>query len=114
MDSSQLLLDARLAAGLTQAELARRSGTSQATLSAYEHGSKVPSASTLVRVLAAAGRRLTTRDASRPVLTPTGAELERRARILAQVLDLAERLPARHSPALRFPRLPSPRGGHAG
>jgi transcriptional regulator with XRE-family HTH domain len=97
--------DARLAAGLTQAELARRSGTSQATLSAYEHGTKVPSASTLARVLAAAGRRLVTRPASRAVLTPTGAELERRGRILVQVLELAERLPKRRARTLRFPPL---------
>ena len=100
-----IIRDARLDAGLTQAELAGRSGTSQATLSAYESGSKMPSAITMARVLAAAGRRMTTVPVGRPVVTPGRAELERRGRTLAQVLDLAERLPARHAATLRYPRL---------
>lgn len=108
MDTGPLIREARLAAGLTQAELAERSGTSQATLSAYERDRRVPSASTLARLLAAVGRRLTTRPVSRPVLSPTGAQLEERARILAQVLDLAERLPARHDKTLGGPRPPLP------
>ncbi len=105
MDTGFLIRDARRAAGLTQADLAERSGTSQATLSAYERDRKTPSAATLARLLAASGRRLATRPASRPVVTPTGAQLEERGRILAQVIDLAERLPARHAEALRFPPL---------
>lgn len=44
--------------GLSQRELARRAGTSQATLSAYESGKKSPSLDTLVRVLRAAGQDL--------------------------------------------------------
>jgi transcriptional regulator with XRE-family HTH domain len=104
-----LIRDARRRAGLTQAELAELSGTSQATISAYEHGAKTPAPDTLGRVLAAAGMRLTAVPASRPVRVPRAGELDRRSRVLAQVLDLAERLPARHSPRLRFPRLPSPR-----
>ena len=108
MDTGFLIREARRAAGLTQAELAERSGTSQATLSAYERDRRVPSASTLARLLAAAGRRLTTRPVSRPVLSPTGAQLAERARILAQVLDLAERLPAGHAKTLGGPRPPLP------
>lgn len=102
MNVGDLIRDARLESGLTQTQLARRSGTSQATLSAYESGGKVPSATTLARVLAAAGRRLTTVPAQ-PVLNPGGAELERRGRVFSQVLDLAQRLPARHANALRYP-----------
>jgi transcriptional regulator with XRE-family HTH domain len=101
MIPSSLIRDARREAGLTQAQLARRSGTSQATLSAYE------GATTLARILAAAGKRLTTIPASRPVWSPGEAELERRGHILAQVLDLAERLPARHANALRYPPIGS-------
>jgi transcriptional regulator with XRE-family HTH domain len=101
----QLIREARLAAGLTQAQLAARSGTSQATLSAYEGGAKSPSATTLARILAAAGRRLTTTAASRPVVRPGRDELERRGRVLAQVLDLAERLPFRPAAELRYPPL---------
>jgi transcriptional regulator with XRE-family HTH domain len=92
---------------MTQTELAERSGTSQATISAYEHGAKAPTADTLARVLAAAGMRLTAVPASSPVRVPGGSELESRGRVLAQVLDLAERLPAKRSGKLRFPRLPS-------
>jgi transcriptional regulator with XRE-family HTH domain len=109
MDIAGEIRSARLAAGLTQTELARRSGTSQATISAYEHATKTPSPSTLARVLGAAGRRLTTVPASAPVRVPTADELEERAQILAQVVELAERLPARRGRRLRFPRLPASR-----
>jgi transcriptional regulator with XRE-family HTH domain len=102
---SDLLRDARVAAGLTQSQLARASGTSQATLSAYEHGHKSPSASTLARILAAAGARLTTVPASRPVRVPRAEELEERGEILTQVLDFAERFPTRRGPHLEYPPL---------
>jgi transcriptional regulator with XRE-family HTH domain len=52
---------ARHDAGLSQRELARRAGTSQATLSAYETGRKSPSFETLVRVVRAAGQDLRVR-----------------------------------------------------
>lgn len=45
MDRAYLIEVARRASGLTQAELAARSGTSQATLSAYERGLKSPTLS---------------------------------------------------------------------
>jgi transcriptional regulator with XRE-family HTH domain len=104
MDSAAAIRDARRHTGFTQRELAERSGTSQATISAYEHGTKIPSPPTLSRILAAAGRHLTVVSASRAVRVPTARELEQRARVLAQVVDLAERLPARPSRELRFPR----------
>jgi transcriptional regulator with XRE-family HTH domain len=43
---------------LTQDEWARRAGTSRPTLSAYEHGRKLPAADTLERLVAAAGFEL--------------------------------------------------------
>ncbi len=55
---AEMLVRARLAAGLTQEELARRAGTSRPTLSAYEHGRKSPTADTLGRLLAEAGHEL--------------------------------------------------------
>ena len=106
VNTADAIRDARHAAGLTQSELAERSGTSQATVSAYEHGAKTPTPATLARLLAAAGRRLTTVRATRPVRVPTAAELEDRSHVLAQVVDLAERLPARPSRQLRFPGVP--------
>jgi transcriptional regulator with XRE-family HTH domain len=110
MDTAHIIRDARRRAGLTQTELGRRSGTSQATISAYEHGAKTPTAVTLARLLAAAGRRLITAPATRPVRIPSRRELEERSRWLVEVIDLAERLPARHSRELAFPRLPQEAG----
>jgi transcriptional regulator with XRE-family HTH domain len=111
MEVGALIRKARREAGLTQAELARRSGTSQATLSTYERERKDPSASTATRILAAAGSKLATVPAARAVWSPGAAELERRGRILAEVIDLAERLPSNpHSP-LRYPPLRRPARG---
>ncbi|MCA1703571.1 MAG: helix-turn-helix domain-containing protein [Actinobacteria bacterium] len=56
--AGNLIKLARHDAGLSQRELARRAGTSQATLSAYEAGRKSPSFETLVRVVRAAGQDL--------------------------------------------------------
>jgi predicted nucleotidyltransferase/DNA-binding XRE family transcriptional regulator len=56
---AQLIKRARLSAGLTQAELARRASTSQSAIAAYEAGTKTPTVDTLARLLAATGRRLT-------------------------------------------------------
>lgn len=108
MNVPELIRQARAYAGLTQAELAERSGTSQAAISAYEHGAKTPTPDTLTRVLGAAGMRLTAVAASSPVRVPGADELDRRSRVLAQVLALAERLPAKRARALRFPRVPAP------
>lgn len=105
MEAAVALRDARVAAGLTQAELARRAGTSQATVSAYENGSKQPSVATLSRLLAATGSRLTVARAAQPVLEPSPRQLKRTARALADVLALAEALPVRHRRELRYPRL---------
>ncbi|HEY3467199.1 MAG TPA: helix-turn-helix transcriptional regulator [Amycolatopsis sp.] len=58
---TNLLLEARQAAGLRQEELADRAQTSNTAISAYEHGHKSPTLETAGRVLAAAGFELTTR-----------------------------------------------------
>jgi transcriptional regulator with XRE-family HTH domain len=52
------MTEARERAGLTRAELARRSATSRPTLSAYEHGRVSPTLDTFERILAAADHRL--------------------------------------------------------
>jgi transcriptional regulator with XRE-family HTH domain len=106
MDSAATVRDARRRAGLTQVALARRAGTSQATISAYESGAKEPSLSTLERLLAATGHRLELHDA-RPSRLPSRREVERRGRILADVLGLAEALPGRRRGRLDYPRLPT-------
>ena len=64
--SGGLLREARLRAGLTQRELARRAGTSQSVVARIEQGRSDPSTATLARLLAAAGFEL------RAELTPIG------------------------------------------
>jgi transcriptional regulator with XRE-family HTH domain len=103
VDPGSVIRDARLSAGLSQAELATRSRTSQATVSAYESGRKQPSVATLTRLLAATGRRLVVAPAAR--FEPSREQQQRTARALADVLALAEALPSRHDPELRYPRL---------
>lgn len=55
MDSRSLLEAARVARGLTQEAVARRSGTSQPTLSAYERGTKSPTLAVAERILHSLG-----------------------------------------------------------
>ena len=92
MDAAPLLRRARRRARLTQRQLAARAGTSHSTLAAYEAGHKVPTVSTLARIVAAAGFEL------RAELRRRGPFADRRARgeELVEVLDLADALPAVH------------------
>lgn len=110
MNAAAQLRDARRRAGLTQAQLATQVGTSQATLSAYEHGHKQPSVDTLSRVLAATGSRLVVEPGRQPIRRPSRSQLARAARSLTDVLALAEALPTRHEHELRFPKLGPPVG----
>jgi transcriptional regulator with XRE-family HTH domain len=105
MNAATILRDARRRVHLTQAELADRAGTSQATLSAYENGRKQPSIDTLSRLLAATGSRLVAVPGRRPVTYPSAAQLAVSARALDDVLGLAAALPTEHDCELRFPRL---------
>lgn len=72
--AARLVRQARAAAGLTQAQLARRAGTSQPAVAAYESGAKTPTVATLDRLLGAAGQSLT---ASTPQVQPPGVRLRR-------------------------------------
>ncbi|MEI6625383.1 MAG: helix-turn-helix domain-containing protein [Thermoleophilia bacterium] len=58
MSAASLIRAARVSAGLTQTELARRAGTSQPAIVRYESGESSPSVATLERLLRAAGQRL--------------------------------------------------------
>lgn len=100
-----MLQRVRVRAGLTQAELAARAGTSQATVCAYERGTKEPGAATLARLVEAAGARLVA-EPVRAAAPPPRRVLADRGRRLVDVLGLAEALPARHERRLRYPRLP--------
>lgn len=59
IDPAYLLEVARRASGLNQAEVARRGGTSQAAISAYERGLKTPSLKVAARLLGVMGWELT-------------------------------------------------------
>ena len=58
MEPATLIRRARTEAGLTQEQLARRLGVSQAALARLERRGANPTVATLERVLRAAGRRL--------------------------------------------------------
>ncbi len=106
MDAATTLRTARSRAGLSQTELARRAGTSQAAVSQYESGAKQPSFETLSRLLLAAGARVTLDPVPvPPAVVASEDELQRRAGILEQVLDLAAALPFRPARELAFPAL---------
>jgi predicted nucleotidyltransferase/DNA-binding XRE family transcriptional regulator len=65
--AAKVLRDARQRSGLSQAELARRAKVAQSVISAYESGRREPALSTLSRLVAATGQRLTVGvDASDP------------------------------------------------
>jgi transcriptional regulator with XRE-family HTH domain len=97
--AGDLIGEIRRGTGLRQAELARRAGLPRSVMNAYEHGRRQPGVDALARIAAAAGLELRIGPSSAPV------EPLRAARILAQVLDLAEALPGRRRGALEYPPL---------
>lgn len=56
--AGNLISLARRDGGLSQRELAKRAGTSQGAIAAYESGQRSPSLETLVRIVRAAGQDL--------------------------------------------------------
>ena len=98
----------RRRSGLTQADLARRAGTSQPVVSAYEHGRRDPTFGTLRRLVAAGGERLVVSAAVSGEGPPPAVDAAEHARRLVDVLLLADAIPARRrSPVLRAPRIVS-------
>jgi transcriptional regulator with XRE-family HTH domain len=80
--ATSLLREARERAGLTQQQLAERSGIAQSTISAYESGKRVPGVDALTKLLDSAGYELVVR---RRMPTPDEA-----GRQLYNVLELAD------------------------
>ncbi len=95
----QMIRDARAIAGLSQAELARRTGIPRSVMNVYEHGKREPSAEMLRRILRAAGFELTMKPIELPV------DPARAGRILEDVLGLAEALPYAPGPTNDYPPL---------
>jgi transcriptional regulator with XRE-family HTH domain len=97
--AGDLLAQIRRTTGLSQAELARRSGMDRSVLNAYEHGRRQPSVAALTRIARAAGLELRLAKGRGSVAD------EHAAAVLAQVLDLAGALPYRPRPELGYPAL---------
>ncbi len=78
--ASALVVQARQRSGLTQLELAKRSGTSRSAISAIEHGRRDPSLERLRQILVAAGFDLLTQlaphDDHDDVLKALGADMD--------------------------------------
>jgi len=92
--ASDLVKEIATRSGLSQAELARRSG-----INAYLHGSREPAVGALYRIAVAGGMELDLRPRREPV------DPKRASRLLIQVLGLAEALPYKPRPTLDFPPL---------
>lgn len=93
MDVAATVRQARTHAGLSQADLARRTGTSQSALARYETGAALPTLPTLERLLRGCGQRLELRvseaderatgaSSARSALGPLAQRLRRRRRRL--------------------------------
>lgn len=109
VEPGALLVAVRRRRGLTQADLARRAGTSQPVISAYERGHRDPTLGTLRRLVEAGGERLRLEATATPDrdLPPPTSPAEHGRRLL-DVLSLADAVPARpRSRELRAPRLDS-------
>lgn len=97
LDVAEIIRRARTRAGLSQAELAERAGTSQPALARYETGVALPTLPTLERLLLGCGRRLqlctAVADASSSAGTSVRGQLGTRARALrrhrGRLLDAA-------------------------
>lgn len=81
--AAALIRRARALAGISQVELARRSGIAAPTISAYEGGRRDPTVTNLVRLLDAAGLDLALQE----------SEHAHRGRRLEEALSLASVLP---------------------
>ena len=101
--TSSQLRESRQMAGLSLRELARRAGTSHATLIAYEKGIKVPSVVTFFRILESCGFAVdlvTSKRVRHHQRLARGDEL-------AAVLKLAEQFPTRVAKKMDYPVFPN-------
>jgi transcriptional regulator with XRE-family HTH domain len=102
VDAAEAMADARRRSRLSRREIATRSGTSAATIIAYETGRVQPSVPVLARIVRAAGFDLVLDVvAHRPDISD-----EARGAELVSALRLAAQFPARHPKRWRAPIFP--------
>jgi transcriptional regulator with XRE-family HTH domain len=82
-----MILEARRAAGMTQADLSAHTGITKSTISLYENGLREPGAETFLRLLDATGSDVAIRRFS--------DEQRRRGMLLSDLLAFASELPNR-------------------
>ena len=102
VDAATLIVTARRRAGLSQRQLAARARTSAAAVCQYERGERIPRVDTLQRLIAATGSALHLEAAA-----PSPLDVAANGRDLELVLGLADVLPKRHDPELRYPPIRS-------
>lgn len=108
MEAATLIRAVRRRQGLTQADLARRAGTSQPVISAYENGRRDPTVQMLRKLVEAGGERLRVDAAVFASDVPPPADDRDRAQRLLDVLTLADAIPVRRrSSVLKAPRIVS-------
>ena len=95
MRPDELIRAVRQRRGLTQAQLAARAGTSQPVVSAYEHGRRDPTISTLAKLVEAAGEELRLDAMQRMPDVPPPGDIDEHNRRLLDVLSLADAIPTR-------------------
>ena len=109
MTPAALIRTLRQRQGLTQADLARRAGTSQPVVSAYEHGRRDPTVTTLRKLVEAAGVQLRIDTIPFANDVPPAGTAEEHGRRLLDVLSVADAITARRprTAQLEAPRLVS-------
>jgi transcriptional regulator with XRE-family HTH domain len=108
VEPADLIKLVRRRRGLSQAELARRVGTSQPVISTYEHGRRDPTFGMLRKLIEASGERLVLDAALATAELPPAQSVEEHARRLLDVLSVADAIPSRRrATTLVAPRLVS-------
>jgi transcriptional regulator with XRE-family HTH domain len=97
--AATLLAEIGRRTGLKHSDLARKAGLDRSVISAYARGRRQPSVAAIGRIARGAGLQLELAPAA------GDASLERQARILEMVLDLAGSLPFKGRGELRYPPL---------
>ena len=101
--AAYVINEARTRSGHSLREIARRAGTSHATIIAYLKGDKIPSTQTMLRLVDACDLALDFTLRPR-IRTRHGMA---RGEELVQVLRLAEQFPHRRAKQLRYPKFPT-------